>query len=45
MTDLTGRKQLLQQPGQRHLEGKKCTWFDPCIKPSLASLFTPWGQP
>lgn len=30
---------------QRHLEGKKCTWFDPCIKPNLASLFTPWGQP
>ena len=30
---------------QRHLEGKKCTWFTPCIKPNLASLFTPWGQP
>lgn len=30
---------------QRHLEGKKCSWFNPCIKPNLASLFTPWGQP
>lgn len=30
---------------QRHLEGKKCSWFDPCIEPNLASLFTPWGQP
>lgn len=29
---------------QRHLEGKKCTWFEPCIKPTLASLFLPWGD-
>lgn len=30
---------------QRHLEGKKCTWFEPCIKPTLSTLFTPWGRP
>lgn len=30
---------------QRKLEGKKCTWFEPCIKPTLASVFTPWGRP
>ncbi|MCT2339574.1 DUF3800 domain-containing protein [Corynebacterium sp. p3-SID1056] len=29
---------------QRHLEGKKCSWFEPCIKPTLNSLFTPWGR-
>ena len=29
---------------QRHLEDKKCTWFEPCIKPTLASLYTPWGR-
>lgn len=28
---------------QRQLEGKKCTWFDPCVKPTLQSFYTPWG--
>lgn len=30
---------------QRYLEGRKFTWFEPCIKPTLATVFTPWGQP
>ena len=30
---------------QRHLEGKKCSWYEPCIEPTLASTFTPWGRP
>ena len=30
---------------QRNLEGKKCTWYAPCIKPHLTSTFFPWGQP
>lgn len=30
---------------QRHLEGKNCSWYEPCIEPTLASLFTPWGRP
>lgn len=30
---------------QRHLEGKKCSWYKPCIEPTLASTFTPWGMP
>lgn len=29
---------------QRNLEGKRCTWYEPCIAPSLATLFTPWGR-
>lgn len=29
---------------QRKLEGKKCTWFDPCIKPTLETEFFPWGR-
>lgn len=29
---------------QRVLEGRTCTWFDPCIKPTLQSAFRPWGQ-
>lgn len=29
---------------QRHLSDKKCTWFVPCIQPTLKTLFTPWGQ-
>lgn len=30
---------------QRQLEGKKCTWFEPCIQPTLVNIFTPWGRP
>lgn len=30
---------------QRDLEGKKCSWFEPCIQPTLRSVFTPWGRP
>lgn len=30
---------------RRNLEGKKCTWYAPCIKPNLTSTFFPWGQP
>nr|WP_230308887.1 DUF3800 domain-containing protein [Corynebacterium sp. HMSC068G04] len=30
---------------QRILEGKTCTWYEPCIKPTLRSVFTPWGRP
>lgn len=29
---------------QRSLERKTCTWFEPCIKPTLGSMYTPWGQ-
>lgn len=30
---------------QRHLEGRQCSWYKPCIEPTLQSIFTPWGQP
>lgn len=30
---------------QRRLEGKKCPWYDSCVKPTLSSVFTPWGTP
>lgn len=30
---------------QRIVEGKRCTWFDPCIAPTLKSTFKPWGEP
>lgn len=29
---------------QRHLAGKTCSWFTPCVQPTLQSVFTPWGQ-
>jgi hypothetical protein len=29
---------------QRKLEGRACSWFDPCVKPGLRSIFTPWGR-
>ncbi|WP_211658230.1 DUF3800 domain-containing protein [Phytoactinopolyspora halophila] len=29
---------------QRVLEGKRCTWYEPCVRPTLKSFFTPWGQ-
>ncbi|MGV0041286.1 DUF3800 domain-containing protein [Mycobacterium colombiense] len=29
---------------QRHLAGKTCSWFAPCVQPTLQSVFTPWGQ-
>ncbi|MEJ9078199.1 hypothetical protein WKY82_07240 [Gordonia malaquae] len=29
---------------QRSLTGKKCTWFSPCVQPTLKSLFLPWGR-
>jgi hypothetical protein len=29
---------------QRTLEGKTCTWYDPYVKPTLATTFFPWGQ-
>lgn len=29
---------------QRSLEGRKCTWFTPCVYPTLRSFFTPWGR-
>lgn len=29
---------------QRNLEGKKCTWFEPCVKPTLESIYLPWGR-
>lgn len=28
---------------QRNLEGKNCSWFQPCIQPTLSSLTFPWG--
>ncbi|RAV31844.1 DUF3800 domain-containing protein [Corynebacterium heidelbergense] len=30
---------------QRDLEGKRCTWLQPCIEPTLATRFFPWGKP
>ena len=30
---------------QRTLEGKKCSWYEPCIKPTLSSRFLPWESP
>lgn len=30
---------------QRNLEGKRCTWYEPCVKPTLRSTFLPWGRP
>lgn len=29
---------------QRHHEGKKCSWFEPCIRPSARPVFFPWGR-
>lgn len=29
---------------QRRLEGKECSWYEPCIEPTLASLFLPWRK-
>jgi Protein of unknown function (DUF3800) len=29
---------------QRHLVGKACDWFTPCVWPTLQSLYTPWGR-
>ncbi|MGY0485966.1 DUF3800 domain-containing protein [Streptomyces sp. WG-D5] len=29
---------------QRILEGRKCSWYEPCVVPTLATTFTPWGQ-
>jgi hypothetical protein len=28
---------------QRELVGRQCTWFEPCVKPTLASVFHPWA--
>lgn len=28
---------------QRVVEGRSCPWFDPVVKPRLASKFAPWG--
>ncbi|WP_234791047.1 hypothetical protein [Mycolicibacterium wolinskyi] len=28
----------------RELLGKNCQWFPPCVKPTLSSVFLPWGQ-
>lgn len=28
---------------QRKLEGKICTWYEPCVMPTLSSFYTPWG--
>lgn len=28
---------------QRVLEGRRCSWYEPCIKPLLATSFAPWG--
>lgn len=30
---------------QRVLNDQKCTWFEPCVEPSLKTQFMPWGQP
>jgi hypothetical protein len=29
---------------QRVLEGRKCSWYTPCIQPSLKTTFLPWGR-
>lgn len=29
---------------QRHVTGKKCEWFEPCVKPTLRTLYMPWGR-
>lgn len=29
---------------QRVLEGRRCTWYGPCVEPSLKTTFLPWGQ-
>ncbi|NKS00172.1 DUF3800 domain-containing protein [Rhodococcus hoagii] len=29
---------------QRSLEGKTCSWFTPCVMPTLKSFFLPWGR-
>lgn len=28
----------------RDLQGKRCSWLDPCVKPTLRSTFSPWGK-
>lgn len=30
---------------QRKLEGRDCSWLEPCVVPSLRSQFMPWGRP
>lgn len=29
---------------QRVLEGRRCSWFEPCVEPWLKTMFTPWGR-
>ncbi|WP_199521156.1 hypothetical protein [Jiangella anatolica] len=29
---------------QRVLEGKRCSWYEPCVKATQRSFFTPWGR-
>jgi len=29
---------------QRVLEGKTCSWYEPCILPTLHTAFPPWGK-
>lgn len=29
---------------QRILEGRKCSWFEPCVQPTLQTMFTPWRR-
>ncbi|MDQ1747275.1 MAG: hypothetical protein QOD07_1538 [Frankiaceae bacterium] len=29
---------------QRVLESRPCPWYDPCIKPTAATRFLPWGR-
>ncbi|RBM18667.1 hypothetical protein DI005_18415 [Prauserella sp. PE36] len=29
---------------QRILEGRKCSWYEPCVVPTLKTRFLPWGQ-
>lgn len=28
---------------QREADGRQCSWFEPCVKPTLASVFHPWA--
>ncbi|WP_203433985.1 hypothetical protein [Jiangella asiatica] len=29
---------------QRVLEGKRCSWWDPSVRPTVQSFFLPWGK-
>ncbi|MFF0729269.1 DUF3800 domain-containing protein [Streptomyces sp. NPDC004134] len=29
---------------QRVLEGRKCSWYEPCVEPTMATIFAPWGK-